>query len=247
VRAAKQRRLMHFHLPKPMHGWRAFTGEVGIIVLGVLIALGAGQVVEWVHDHQVAQDARENVRAEAAFNVGFIRDRLRSQPCIDRRIDELQAIRSRTGDGPLTTQPTWVARPPVSPFFFGRWEAATASGRNSLFSSAEQANFSMLYRIFTQYDTDQVREQAVWSQLRALEWWQGPLGPQARLSFAQALQQARYLSWDLRYAGSYAVRFATQMRLSEKPLPPETYAICLPITETRPDALQRIKGPFGEP
>ncbi|HEX6893644.1 MAG TPA: hypothetical protein VF146_00125, partial [Bryobacteraceae bacterium] len=74
-----------------------------------------------------------------------------------------------------------------------------------------------------------------------------PLGPQARLSFAQALQQARYLSWDLRYAGSYAVRFATQMRLSEKPLPPETYAICLPITETRPDALQRIKGPFGEP
>ena len=32
---------MHFHLPKPLHGWREFAGEVGIIVLGVLIALGA--------------------------------------------------------------------------------------------------------------------------------------------------------------------------------------------------------------
>ena len=32
---------MHIHLPKPLHGWRAFVGEVGIIVLGVLIALGA--------------------------------------------------------------------------------------------------------------------------------------------------------------------------------------------------------------
>ena len=29
---------MHLHLPKPLHGWRAFVGEVGIIVLGVLIA-----------------------------------------------------------------------------------------------------------------------------------------------------------------------------------------------------------------
>ena len=37
---------MHFHLPKPLHGWRAFTGEVGIIVIGVLIALGAEQIVE---------------------------------------------------------------------------------------------------------------------------------------------------------------------------------------------------------
>jgi len=37
---------MHFHLPKPLHGWREFAGEVGIIVLGVLIALGLGQVAQ---------------------------------------------------------------------------------------------------------------------------------------------------------------------------------------------------------
>ncbi len=37
---------MHFHLPKPMHGWRAFAGEVGVIVLGVLIALAGQQVAQ---------------------------------------------------------------------------------------------------------------------------------------------------------------------------------------------------------
>ena len=37
---------MHVHLPKPLHGWRAFVGEVGIIVIGVLIALAAEQVAE---------------------------------------------------------------------------------------------------------------------------------------------------------------------------------------------------------
>jgi len=35
---------MHIPLPKPLHGWRAFVGEVGIIVLGVLIALAFGQL-----------------------------------------------------------------------------------------------------------------------------------------------------------------------------------------------------------
>lgn len=37
---------MHLHLPKPMHGSREFVGEVGIIVIGVLIALGAEQGLE---------------------------------------------------------------------------------------------------------------------------------------------------------------------------------------------------------
>ena len=35
--------MAHFQLPKPLHGWRALFGEVGVIVLGVLIALGAQQ------------------------------------------------------------------------------------------------------------------------------------------------------------------------------------------------------------
>lgn len=43
---------MHFHLPKPLHGWREFSGEVGIIVIGVLIALGAQQVVQDWSDRQ---------------------------------------------------------------------------------------------------------------------------------------------------------------------------------------------------
>lgn len=40
---------MHFHLPKPLHGWHKFAGEVGIIVVGVLIALASEQVVELIH------------------------------------------------------------------------------------------------------------------------------------------------------------------------------------------------------
>jgi hypothetical protein len=40
---------MHVHLPKPLHGWREFAGEVGVIVIGVMIALGAQQLLEDWH------------------------------------------------------------------------------------------------------------------------------------------------------------------------------------------------------
>ena len=40
---------MHFRLPNPLHGWRELAGEVGIIVVGVLIALGAEQLVTTLH------------------------------------------------------------------------------------------------------------------------------------------------------------------------------------------------------
>ena len=56
---------MHFHLPKPLHGWREFFGEVGVIVLGVLIALGAEQVVEGFHWQHEVSSFRAAVRQEA--------------------------------------------------------------------------------------------------------------------------------------------------------------------------------------
>ncbi len=238
---------MHFRLPKPLHGWREFAGEVGIIVLGVMIALGADQIIEGVHERSLAQSARENVRAEAGTNVGFIRQRLKTQACIGRRLDELQGLLERSGEGPLLSQPTWVSRPPVWPFFFGRWQAATASGRNSLFSSDEQAKFAMLYAIFNRFDQQQAREQIVWSQLRALEWWKGPLGPQGHLAFAQAVQEAKYLAWDLEYAGSFAERTGADMHLSDEPPPAQLQSICLPLTTDRSDALKALKDQFGEP
>lgn len=238
---------MHFHLPKPLHGWRAFVGEVGIIVIGVLIALGAGQIVEVVHDRDVAEQARENVRAEAAMDVSFIQGRLASQGCVERRLAELSDILGNAGEGELHPQPTWISLPPTIPFFTARWQAATASGRNSLFSPKEQEQFGQLYQIFGRYNDYQPREQQVWANLRALETWRGPLGAEARLSFAKDLQQAKYLAWDLNYAGTYALKSAAALGLLHRSAAEPPSAICFPITTPRADALRRLAPPLGEP
>jgi hypothetical protein len=59
---------MHFHLPKPLHGWREFVGEVGIIVIGILIALGAEQVVETVHHRSQVHEMTDKLHAESVEN-----------------------------------------------------------------------------------------------------------------------------------------------------------------------------------
>jgi hypothetical protein len=80
---------MHPHLPKPLHGWRELVGEVGIIVLAVLIALGAEQVVADIHWHRELSDTRDALRAELKHDIGAIKFSTDRDPCIERRLNQL--------------------------------------------------------------------------------------------------------------------------------------------------------------
>ena len=60
---------MDIHLPKPFHNWREFAKEYGIIVLGVLTALGLEQAIEAIHHRNEVQEAREALNREMAHNL----------------------------------------------------------------------------------------------------------------------------------------------------------------------------------
>jgi len=80
---------MHFHVPKPLHGWRELIGEVGIIVLGVLIALGAEQAISAIHARQDASQLRRALKSELADNRARW-NQMRSQDvCAQRRLGAL--------------------------------------------------------------------------------------------------------------------------------------------------------------
>lgn len=81
---------MHFHLPKPLHGWREFAGEVGIIVLGVLIALGAEQFAQSLQWRRDVRDFRAAVDTEIEFDLAAGEYRVRQGPCLERRLLELE-------------------------------------------------------------------------------------------------------------------------------------------------------------
>lgn len=86
---------MHVHLPKPLHGWREFLGEVGVIVIGVLLALGADQLVERTTWRKHVAEAKEDLRGELQADLFNAQERVRMESCIDRRLDQLEQIIDR--------------------------------------------------------------------------------------------------------------------------------------------------------
>jgi hypothetical protein len=87
---------MHVHLPKPLHGWREFTGEVGVIVLGVLIAIGFEQAVEAVHWQSQVRDARGAIDEDMAQTNRAFAFRVAAHDCIAARLTKLDAIIERS-------------------------------------------------------------------------------------------------------------------------------------------------------
>jgi hypothetical protein len=230
---------MHFHLPKPLHGWRAFAGEVGIIVIGVLIALGAEQFAESVHQHGEARAARENVVGEIEQNLDIFRRRAEIQPCIDRRLDEVeQLVRSAPAQLP---RPLWIGRPQVFEFYTQRWNTASSGGRTSLLATEQQASLALFYSRFSASEQGEQIEQLAWARLRSLEVLPR-LDPAAAKDMVEALEEARYANWRIRTNGAQAETLATKAGYTPRDLglPPGSRSICIPLRTARADAMKII-------
>lgn len=240
---------MDIHSPThPIHSLREFLKEVGIIVLGVLIALGAEQAVAKARDRTASAETRRSVRSEIGTDLFLLTVREASQGCIDRRLEEIGMILARAGDGVPQPHPTWISRPEFWSLSSSNWQAAAGAGRAALLPQAEQRELGSYYNVFEFLDREQEREQAAWAQLRGLEDWQGPLTPTARFGFAMALQQARYSAYRIRaktvstLAGAREDGIAIPVRNVI-----HSASICLPITTPRAEAEGIDHAPLGDP
>jgi hypothetical protein len=126
---------MHFHLPKPLQGWREFAGEVGIIVIGVLIALGAEQVVETIHWRSQAHETEQTLRAEIQDSLNSVAQRRTLDGCLRRQLIALRDAAIGRGPLPQGTAPGDGSRvipdayaTPWRAWAQGSWQSAIASG-----------------------------------------------------------------------------------------------------------------------
>lgn len=248
---------VEIHKPKPVHSWRELLSEVGVVVIGIVIALSLEEGLRALHDRGIASEAREAVKDEIRQNLSFMSGRLEMQPCVERRLDEIGSLLEASRDGELKARPNWVGQPSVYFLSNQRWQAAAGSGRVSLLTTDEQGRLGVFPVLNARFNDAEAREQAAWSQLRGLETWQGRLGSDGRIHFAAALQDARYELWETRITIGLALRLGE--RLGIKPDMPKTmdnkyvvpHAICLPISTTREQALKILSQdgspPWGQP
>lgn len=189
---------MEVHLPQPIHGWRQFLGEVGIIVLGVLLALGAEQVAQAVHDRNVAAETRADVTDELNDGLASMALRRTAEPCIDQRFRDLRAIFQQWVESGTYATPSWVAQTPVIEIPLERYNAAAAAGRLTLLSGEDQYRMGAIVEGLSRFDRIQREERLAWGRLRALQMGAAALGPGERTMVLTALQDAATLDYEAR-------------------------------------------------
>jgi hypothetical protein len=149
--------------------WRAFLGEVGVIVLGVLIALGIGEVADGLRWDARAKDTVRSIRAEWAQNGGVFEERVFVQPCLDRRLAELKSIVRAARQSGRIPNLSEIGRLPVRPLATDSWKQVTSS-EVLLHIDAEQGrNFAAGYSQVERYATSVLVESDMWASLRMLE------------------------------------------------------------------------------
>ena len=135
---------MHFHLPKPLHGWRAFAGEVGIIVVGVLIALGAQQVVESLQWRHKVDIVRKSLMGELGNDrARWDRDVLALR-CAHNDIERLDSWAKNGAGGQPPPFPALRSDNLLS-MHTANWKLAAGSETLDHFPLREQLAFAALY------------------------------------------------------------------------------------------------------
>ncbi|HYX47345.1 MAG TPA: hypothetical protein VE820_11060 [Sphingomicrobium sp.] len=157
---------MHVHLPKPLHGWREFAGEVGIIVLGVLIALGAEQAVEDWHWHQKVGHAEDAMRLELAEDDGpQAYGRVLIGPCLN---SQLARIHDGVGKVAPDQLRQWALAylPPFRSWDSEAWKAVLASDVGSHMGPERLVQWSSPYRVITDMTASNRAERDLATELR---------------------------------------------------------------------------------
>jgi hypothetical protein len=199
---------MHVHKPKAAHGVREFLSEIGVIVVGILIALAGEQLVEAAtHEHQVQV-------GEVALKDDYIRFvRLRAEQvattaCVANRLTELRAIVDDGARHGTLGAVGPIPQPPPRPWEITSWDTMVASGAASHVPQAQVIRYSEISHWAKDAHAASLDEVEAWSVFESLS------GPARRFSEAeQAMLRA-----DIARAAHYSALLRDITETTEKAL-----------------------------
>ena len=235
---------MHFHLPKPLHGWREFAGEVGIIVVGVLIALGAEQVVETIHWRNQVGEARHAMAAELGDSIGQSYERQRVFPCIEARLNAISRLldaAEKSGRLPPLGQ---TGAPPYRTWVHGTWDTTRQGQTASHLSRMELTNLAAIYEFVDNLDRVVLPEQSAWAEIATVSGPGRAIQPAEVVQLRNAVNQARVLNRVTAVAAIRLRQVANDAHIhydaeTVKPYtdrPVSQYSICKRIPDEVPEA-----------
>jgi hypothetical protein len=187
------------------NGWKEFFVHIATIALGLLIAVGLEQTIEYIHHRHLANEARASIQQELIHNASTTQkneDRLLvDQQTLDK---DLELLESSTPDAQTlpALQYSWF----LNRIADAAWSAAKTDGSIALIPSKEIAAANYFYSsniemtpLYFAYFTDIDTTSAIVDHSRAV----GKLTPaerdQLRSLTASAMGRAKLLSFIVSY------------------------------------------------
>lgn len=142
--------MLDVHPPhQAAHSWKDFLIHIATIVIGLLIAIGLEQSVEWVHHHNELRETRRALALERRMNVATSVARAKEFEREERKLQTNLAIFEYLGKHPGAPASEWPGRLSWTNLSLGfddaAWQLAVKSNVTAYMSHAELLNLTELY------------------------------------------------------------------------------------------------------
>jgi hypothetical protein len=137
--------MLDVHPPhEAAHTWKDFFIHVGTICIGLLIAIGLEQSVEFIHHRHEAAEARHNIQHERAENIVILQRNLQRLGADQKQLaTNLDLLNAGETDAEIlpNLQYSWYAAKPRN----SAWNNAKIDGSLALIPSHEITNEAYFY------------------------------------------------------------------------------------------------------
>jgi hypothetical protein len=182
------------HKPKAAHSWREFAREMGAVVLGILIALGAEQAVEAGHWAHAVREGEASLKEEVATQADFYTLRVAVRDCVVRRLDLIEGI--------VQGERAGVHQAPVGRITYPRgalirrdaWGALSAGAVLTHLPPERLLGYSTIYSQAMDIRGWEIDEENAWDALRLVEGDPNRLSPADLSQVRTSINLARRLN-----------------------------------------------------
>jgi len=219
---------------KPPHGWNGVSWELGIVTVGVLIALGAQQIVDDFHWRSEVHELRKAVRAEISWNLATYTYREDQNRCVAARLDELQRWLGSWRAGTPLKLVAPIARPTALVVRTTVWDSRDPETFSRM-PLSEKLDYGGLYTQFANAEVHRLDERATWIELGDYDG-ATELDHHDLMRLQGLISRARLrLRWITGNAGRFTKRAADIgiQPVSDPTWPAPEQNICGPILEHR--------------
>lgn len=193
----------------PPHGWNAVVWELAIVTLGVLIALGAQQLVDNIHQRGEVAQLIGALRAELADNRARWEHIRNSDPCTLQRLDALERWNATA---PANAKLNRAYRLFLWNQHSGAWDLAKTSDTTANIPLRQRLLFASLYDAINNWrqmiNEENANTQVLGGLLATADQPENRRQVAYRLSLARGYLNRRKFNYDYMFTRFDALRVA---------------------------------------